>query len=1052
MKCPKCETVNAPDSQFCKRCATPLPSPSFTRTMEMPADELARGTVFAGRYEIIEELGAGGMGRVYRAHDTKLNEEVALKLIKPEIAADKRTVERFHNEIKIARKISHKNVCRTHDLHEESRTLYLTMEYVRGEDLKSLIHRTKTLSVGTALAIARQMAEGLAEAHKLGIVHRDLKPGNVMIDKDGQAKIMDFGVARAMREKGITGAGAIIGTPEYMSPEQVEGKEADQRADIYALGIILFEMVTGRVPFEGETAFAIANKQKSELPPAPRKLVPQIPESLNKLILRCLEKDREKRHQTADELIADLAAVEDALPTGERIAPKLKTATRREITVKHQPHRLIFPAVALAALVAVLVFVWKPWSGRGAFTPPPRIENSIAVVSFRNETGDAGYDRRCSRAIPDLMITSLENAGLFQVATWERMSDLLEQMGKKDVEFIDSDLGFALCRRGGIAHVVSGSLTKSGETYVTDIKIWDAASRKLRKALAASGRGEDSILGTQIGELSRGICEALGIALEKIGPGRLNIAGVTTSSMEAYELYLQSQELFRRWKYNEAKELLEKAIAVDPSFATAYRKLATVYSNLQDNPARSAANAKARELSAQATEKEKLYIDGQQALYKGDIKAYIQNLERITARYPAEKEAHYWLGDYVSRWYVGDFRDLKRGIREQERVIELDPGYAEAYSILARIYQDLGEFEKAIECAKKYGALLPGNLNAGAVIGTVYFNWGKLDKAVASLRQGLRLSPDNAGLVWKISYAAALREDYASALAWIEDFLGKAPQPSRRFMTLKYRAFLKRWLGRFEEASRDIEEAAKIAESQGNKRYAADTDYWRAVASWEQGDFVVSRQFIDRWLTKMTELYPGLAARTNGTSADYLYGFLDLEQGNPESARKRLAGIEAFAASVLDADLKSFFALCGDTLASEIGLREGRVDMGRILQVSAEEPAFLEHHRNANDINDVIEYLHFPPFERDFVPRAHLLMGDADKAIAAYERLVTFDPLSKDRRLIHPRNYYSLGKLYEQKGDKRKARANYRKFLDLWKNADPGLPEVEDARKRLAAL
>ena len=282
IKCPKCHSENTDTALYCSNCATSLtaagkPSVSVTRTLETTTDELARGrTVFAGRYEIIEELGTGGMGRVYRAHDTKLNEEVALKLIKPEIAAEKRVIERFRNELKTARKITHKNVCRMYDFHEEGKTLYLTMEYVRGEDLKSLIHRTKALTVGASLAIARQVAEGLAEAHKLGIVHRDLKPGNIMIDKEGQAKIMDFGISRSLAGGGTTAEGAIIGTPEYMSPEQVEGKEADQRSDIYALGIILFEMVTGRLPFEGETPFSIANKQKTEPPPDPRKLNPQI--------------------------------------------------------------------------------------------------------------------------------------------------------------------------------------------------------------------------------------------------------------------------------------------------------------------------------------------------------------------------------------------------------------------------------------------------------------------------------------------------------------------------------------------------------------------------------------------------------------------------------------------------------------------------------------------------------------------------------------------------------------------------------------------------------
>jgi serine/threonine protein kinase len=222
MKCPKCHFDNPSDSIFCAKCATKLDFAgqiSVTQTLETTADELTRGIVFAGRYEIIEELGTGGMGKVYRAFDTKIGEEVALKLLKPEIAAEKRIVERFRNELKTARKIRHPNVCGMFDLQEEGKTLFITMEYVRGEDLKSFIYRSKQLTVGTALSITRQIAEGLGEAHKLGIVHRDLKPHNIMIDKEGNAKIMDFGIARSLGTEGMTGEGVIIGTPQYMSPE-----------------------------------------------------------------------------------------------------------------------------------------------------------------------------------------------------------------------------------------------------------------------------------------------------------------------------------------------------------------------------------------------------------------------------------------------------------------------------------------------------------------------------------------------------------------------------------------------------------------------------------------------------------------------------------------------------------------------------------------------------------------------------------------------------------------------------------------------------------------
>jgi serine/threonine protein kinase len=231
MKCPKCHFENPSETFFCGKCGTQLmPSrkiPSRTETLETPMEELTTGSTFGGRYQVVTELGKGGMGRVYRVIDKKTNEEIALKLIKSEIARDKMTIERFSNELKMARKIAHRNVCKMYYLGEEGGAHYITMEYVPGEDLKSMIRMSGQLSVGTAIKIAKQVCEGLEEAHRLGVIHRDLKPSNIMIDKEGNAKIMDFGIARSLQAKGITGAGVMIGTPEYMSPEQVEGKKVE---------------------------------------------------------------------------------------------------------------------------------------------------------------------------------------------------------------------------------------------------------------------------------------------------------------------------------------------------------------------------------------------------------------------------------------------------------------------------------------------------------------------------------------------------------------------------------------------------------------------------------------------------------------------------------------------------------------------------------------------------------------------------------------------------------------------------------------------------------
>ena len=360
MNCPKCLADNPPDSRFCRKCAAPLPAEedlaiSQTKTRQLPAMMLDRGTTFAERYEIIEELGKGGMGRVYKVYDKKIKEVVALKLIRPEISADENTIARFNNELRLARKISHRHVCRMYDLGEEGASHFITMEYVPGEDLKRFIKRSGQLTVGKAISITRQVCEGLAEAHHLGIIHRDLKPSNIMIDEDGNTRIMDFGIARFLEGEGMTTQGVMIGTPDYMAPEQAELEGVDQRADIYALGIILFEMVTGRVPFVGKTPLSVAMKHKNQAPPDPRDFNIQVPDSLSRMILRCLAKEKNQRYQSVEELIADLKNIEEGLPTTQKIVPKAKPQPSDEITVTFNKNKLLIPIVVILALVLVFV-------------------------------------------------------------------------------------------------------------------------------------------------------------------------------------------------------------------------------------------------------------------------------------------------------------------------------------------------------------------------------------------------------------------------------------------------------------------------------------------------------------------------------------------------------------------------------------------------------------------------------------------------------------------------------------------------------------------------
>jgi len=392
--CPGCRTANPGDSRFCASCAAPLKgttaatSSNGSKTMRASTVEMARGNRLAGRYEIIEELGQGGMGKVFKVYDHKISEVIALKLIRPEIGVQEKAIERFKNELKFTRKIAHRNICRMYDLGETDFVHYITMEYVAGEDLKRFVKRAGPLMAGKAIAIARQVCEGLAEAHRDGAVHRDLKPQNIMIDQEGNAKIMDFGIARFTDMDRMTGSGVMIGTPEYMSPEQAELLEVDPRADLYALGVVLFEMVTGKVPFEGNTPLSLAMKHKTEKPRNVRELNPQISVGLAAVIAKCLEKDRDKRYASAEELKTALVAADQDLATAERvILPKIsktkasKEKTPKEITPGTADARKKMIVIAAAAVVVAVValVLFLPKSGpktSGEPSEPPAVEET----------------------------------------------------------------------------------------------------------------------------------------------------------------------------------------------------------------------------------------------------------------------------------------------------------------------------------------------------------------------------------------------------------------------------------------------------------------------------------------------------------------------------------------------------------------------------------------------------------------------------------------------------------------------------------------------------
>lgn len=462
IKCPKCSKEVSLGEFYCSRCGVELSNNTSvnsdrTLTLSMAFHRLKRGDVLAQRYEVIEELGSGAMGRIYKVHDIKIGEKIAMKVLNPEIASDETTVLRFKNELRLARTITHNNVCRMFDFGEEQGMKFITMEYISGEDLKRTLMRIGQLSAGKAIIIAKQICSGLTAAHRMGIIHRDLKPQNIMLDQEGNVRIMDFGIARSIQAKGLTETGVIIGTPEYISPEQLEEIELDQRSDIYSLGVILYELLTGIVPFDGKTPLNVVLKHKTQIPKDPLKINPQIPHGLKKIVLKCLAKDREQRFENAWELSEALSQIEAELPLTKRILPQKKHPKYEKIKYALNIRHLKI-ALILALLGMTLLGLWEVLSRAGALSSNWN-SPSIAVFRFSEFASNPEYDSLCAGLSNDILarLTKIEKLKVTFIDSVLHKKDLqeLRRLGKKH----------------GVAYILNGDVQQNQDQIRVTVQL-----------------------------------------------------------------------------------------------------------------------------------------------------------------------------------------------------------------------------------------------------------------------------------------------------------------------------------------------------------------------------------------------------------------------------------------------------------------------------------------------------------------------------------------------------------------------------------------------------
>ncbi len=977
-------------------------------------------------YKILEKLGGGGMGVVYKAKDTKLKRTVALKFLPHDLTRNKTAKKRFIREAQNASTLDHPNISNIHEIDETSDgQLFICMSYYEGETLQGKIERGP-LQIEQAVAIAMQVAQGLFKAHSKGIIHRDIKPANIFITNDGQVKILDFGLAKLAGETKITKDGTTTGTIAYMSPEQAQGKDVDKRTDIWSLGVVLYEMLTGKLPFKGEnwrvTLYAILSTQPESI----RQVRDDIPEALELTVERMMQKDTNARYADTTTLITDLNTV--ARESGFAL-PQIVT---RDASKRHKLVRILTPSLVLALLVIIFLLL------RSVFFPTPAYQrDNIAVMHFKNLTGESSLDY-LSEAIPNLLITSLEQSEYLDVMTRERMYDLLKKTGEVDVGIIDETLGFELCRMEGIETIVLGSFTKAGDIFATDAKILDVKTKKLLKSASSRGEGIASIINNQIDELSTNISIGIGVP-EEIVQRQTQIADVTTSSMEAYTYYLEGREYQVRGYREDARQSFEKAVELDSTFASAYLHLAWAYGDLLDAAAANEAYEKAKKYAEKATEKERLYIEASYAVaIKDNTEEQLYILKRMVEKYPNEKRVHNSLGWYYSRrsWF-------DEAIEAFNRALKLDPQYGPAMYGLGYTYAYMKEFDTALEYYKKYASLFPDDANSYEAMGEIHYYMGNLDQAIVAFEKALEIRPVHLIVVMYLYFIHALREDYAEALKWTDYYIEMAPSPGIRGAGHSMKAYLAYWLGDEEQWDYHYRRTNELYAATGYSWGVHGMDLISGAMHYELRDYEKSRMLIENSLDSFNIYEPSFAPWRTGFF-NFCLGMVDVREGKLQSARSRLSVIKSLQSKVWESGI-DWLRYRHDLLYAEILLTTDSLD--KVIDLCENMLPCEDPELNLPGI--ICSNLTLPD---DVLARAYLKKGELDKAIAEYEQLITVDVKSGEWHLVNPRYHYRLAQLYDQRELYPQAIAEYQKFIDILKETDMHINEINKAKGRLTQL